>query len=325
MPSKKSDLPDLEERVLAFITRPGYQPVKPKVIAKKLGLTKDEVAELKRVLRQLIKRGQVVWGVSHLVRPVAGGVEAGDGAGDGSRVVGVFRRVGDGNGYVRPADQPREVGREHDIFVAARDAHDAATGDTVLVKITQRQGRRGKPEGRISEVIERETHRFVGTYFEENGQGFVTVDGTLFAQPISVGDPGAKNARPDDKVVIEMVRFPSHVHDGEGVIVDVLGSRGDPGVDTLSIIHEYELPGEFDEATLAEARREAERFDESIPEWRRDLTAETIITIDPVDARDFDDAISLVRVGRASSPADSERTGNARSGDARAGSPCHGG
>src|SRR5216110_2386646 len=90
MPSKKSDLPDLEQRVLAFITRPGYQPVKPKVIAKKLGLTKDEVVELKRVLRQLIKRGQVVWGVSHLVRPVAGGVEAGDGAGDDSRVVGVF-------------------------------------------------------------------------------------------------------------------------------------------------------------------------------------------------------------------------------------------
>src|SRR6266480_2726454 len=162
MPSKKSDLPDLEQRVVAFITRPGYQPVKPKVIAKKLGLAKDEVVELKRILRTLIKSGQVVWGVSHLVKPVAGGAEAA--AGDGSRVVGVFRRVGDGNGYVRPADQPREVGRDRDIFVAARDAHDAATGDTVLVKITQRQGRRGKPEGRISEVIERETHRFVGTY-----------------------------------------------------------------------------------------------------------------------------------------------------------------
>ncbi len=290
MPSKKSDSPDLEQRVLAYITRPGYQPVKPKVIAKKLGLSKDEVVELKRILRKLIKRGQVVWGVSHLVQA------AGDGKGDASRVVGVFRRVSDGNGYVTPADQPRGVGRERDIFVPAHEAHDAATGDTVAVKITQRQGRRGKPEGRISEVLERETHRFVGTYFEEGGQGFVTVDGTLFAQPISVGDPGAKNARPDDKVVIEMVRFPSHVHDGEGAIVELLGPRNEPGVDTLTILREYDLPGEFDEATLAEARREAERFDETIPAWRRDLSAETIITIDPVDARDFDDAISLTRL-----------------------------
>ncbi len=291
MPSKKSDLPDLEQRVLAYIARPGYQPVKPKVIAKKLGLSKDDVVELKRVLRKLIKRGQVVWGVSHLVKP------AGDAAGDGrAGVVGVFRRVSDGNGYVTPADQPREVGRERDIFVPANESRDAATGDTVLVKITHRQGRRGKPEGRISEVLERETHRFVGTYFEEGGQGFVTVDGTLFAQPVSVGDPGAKNARPEDKVVIEMVRFPSHMHDGEGVIAQVLGPRSEPGVDTLSIIHEYELPGEFDEAALGEARREAERFDETVPPDRRDLSAETIITIDPVDARDFDDAISLTRL-----------------------------
>ena len=71
------------------------------------------------------------------------------------------------------------------------------------------------------------------------------VDGTLFAQPISVGDPGAKNAQPDDKVVFEMVRFPSHVHDGEGVITEVLGPRGKPGVDTLSIIREFNLPERF--------------------------------------------------------------------------------
>ncbi len=69
------------------------------------------------------------------------------------------------------------------------------------------------------------------------------IDGTLFTRPILLGDPGAKNAQPDDKVVFEMVRFPSHTHDGEGVITEVLGPRGTPGVDTLSIIREYNLPG----------------------------------------------------------------------------------
>ena len=113
--------------------------------------------------------------------------------------------------------------------------------------------------------------------------------------PIYVGDPGAKGAQIDDKVVIEMVRFPSHVRDGEGVIIDILGQRGTPGVDTLSIIHEFSLPGEFDEAAVENSREQAEAFDESIGPDRTDLTKETVITIDPATARDFDDAISLER------------------------------
>ena len=118
------------------------------------------------------------------------------------------------------------------------------------------------------------------------------IDGPLFARPIYVGDPGAKNAQADDKVVIEMVRFPSPLHDGEGVITEVLGPRGKPGVDTLSIIREFNLPDRFAEDALDEARRQAEKFDESLGD-RQDFTGETIVTIDPVDARDFDDAISL--------------------------------
>ena len=145
------------------------------------------------------------------------------------------------------------------------------------------------------EVLQRQTRQFVGTYFESEGSAFVQIDGTLFAQPIFVGDPGAKNARPDDKVVMEMIRFPSPLHDGEGVIVEVLGPQGKPGVDTLSIIREFNLPEEFAADALDEARQEADRFDESI-EGRLDLTGQTIVTIDPVDARDFDDAISLERL-----------------------------
>ena len=122
----------------------------------------------------------------------------------------------------------------------------------------------GKQEGRIIDVVERATNRFVGTYFEQGGMGLVQVDGKVFTKPISVGDPGAKGAQPDDKVVIEMVRFPSHVRDGEGVIIEVLGQRGQPGVDTLSIIREFDLPGEFADDALDESRttgREVRRSD----------------------------------------------------------------
>jgi ribonuclease R len=112
---------------------------------------------------------------------------------------------------------------------------------------------------------------------------------------VPVGDPGAKGAAPNDKVVIEMVKFPTHVSAGEAVIVEVLGKRGAPGVDTLSIIREFGLPEEFPEDVLEDARQQAELFDESIGN-RLDLTGDTTITIDPVDARDFDDAVSLKRL-----------------------------
>ncbi len=170
-----------------------------------------------------------------------------------------------GYGFVRPSGTVPASDRSGDIFIAANYTGDAASGDTVLVAISEKRDiRRGNPEGEIVEILERETHQFVGTYFEAAGNGYVQTDGTMFSKPIYVGDPGAKNAQPDDKVVFEMVRFPSHFHDGEGVITEVLGARGAPGVDTLSVIREYNLPGEFPDDVLEDARQQAEKFDESV-------------------------------------------------------------
>ncbi len=209
---------------------------------------------------------------------------------------GIFRRAAGGFGFVRPEGTQRTEGRDADVFIPADKCGDAANGDTVSVRLESKRGRLGKQEGRIIDVVERARNRFVGVYFEQAGMGMVQVDGKIFGNAIYVGDPGAKGVQPDDKVVFDMVRFPSHVHDGEGVIVEVLGARGQPGIDTMSIIYEFNLPGEFDDDAIDNARQEAEKFDESIPRGRRDLTKETIVTIDPVDARDFDDAISLERL-----------------------------
>src|SRR5690606_10620241 len=110
-----------------------------------------------------------------------------------------------------------------------------------------------------------------------------------------VGDPGAKGAREGDKVVIEMIRFPTQHQIGEAVLTKVLGPRGQPGVDTQGVIHEFGLPDEFPDEVLDEARIEAENFSEDNLQGREDLTGVTMVTIDPADARDFDDAISLER------------------------------
>jgi ribonuclease R len=219
----------------------------------------------------------------------------------GTEITGTFRRASGGFGFVRPHDATRDEGRTRDIFISAKRSLDAASGDVVRVQLKRgsggrrREGQDPQRQGVIVEVLEREEHRFVGSYFERGGSGLVQVDGRVFQQPIPVGDPGAKNVREGDQVVIEMVHFPTHFDAGEAVVIEVLGARGAPGVDTLAIMREYDLPDEFPLAVLQESREQAEEFDESIPEDRRDLTGETIITIDPVDARDFDDAISLER------------------------------
>ena len=289
---------DLEQRIVRYVGGADYRPMKPRDIARRLGIAKDEAVEVKRAIKRLVRRGQLAFGSNHLVRSSDGG------RGAGNRVVGVFHRTQKGFGFVRPQSPvprkpagPRAAAEEvQDIYIPAKKARDASTGDVVVVQVDKRQ--RGEPRlrGEIVEILERQTQQFVGTYLERDGAAYVQIDGKLFAEPVYVGDPGAKGARPDDKVVLEMLRFPSPLRPGEGVISEVLGPRGKPGVDTLSILREFNLPEEFPADVLREARAEAERFDEDDRGGRLDLTGETIITIDPVDARDFDDAISLVRL-----------------------------
>ena len=285
---------DLEDLVLRHINSPGYQPVKPRAITKQLGLPKERQGELRKVIKRLAKSGKIAYGQKHLVKPADPSAKAEKP--DGSLIIGEFHRAVKGYGFVRPFGTPPTVGKDKDIFIPQRGTGDAATGDTVKVRVKRRR-RPGddRLSGTIVEVIERETNQFVGVYTERDGQPMVRIDGRLFTEPLPVGDPGAKNAMEGDKVVIEMIRFPTHFRSGEGVIVEVLGARGTPGVDTLSIIREFNLPDHFPLNVTDTARAQAEVFDEFVGD-RVDLTGETIVTIDPKDARDFDDAISLERL-----------------------------
>lgn len=311
---------DLEQAILELVRRPGYQPIKPRVIAKRLGVAKDEADEIKKIVKRLVRQGQLAYGASHLVKagplapPVAetpvASAEAAEDLPETAQpkkrrtkqVVGVFRRTEGGYGFVRPQRIPGEEPMA-DVFIPARHTSDAATGDQVAVRLRKERehGRRRADDrpglrGEIVEILRRETRQFVGTLLEKAGAAYVQVDGNMFQQPVYVGDPGSKNAQPNDKVVFEMVRFPSALRDGEGVITEVLGARGQPGVDTLSILREFDLPEQFPDEVLREARQQAkefERLEDEIPSDRLDLTGLTVLTIDPIDARDFDDAISL--------------------------------
>ncbi len=277
----------IQKLILDYLSRPGYEGVKSKVLAKRIGIKKKQRPAFDAAVEALVESGQIVQQDSGRLRPPsAKGLFAG-----------VLKRTSRGTGYVRPHEPVPGLEPDQDVFIEASDCGDAHSGDEVLVRLVRRRGAGGKRCGRVEEILERATTTFVGTYFEEHGQGWVHVDGDKFADSVWVGDPGAKGAREEDKVVIEMLRFPDHRREGEGVLVEVLGPRGTPGVDTQTVIHEFGIPHEFPEPVLAEARDRIAEFSEEteIPPDRLDLTKETIVTIDPVDARDFDDAISLKR------------------------------
>ena len=304
--------PQLEQQILEFVGQSDYRPVKPKVLIEKMGIPEDALRDVKRAIKKLIKDGQLTWGKKHLI------LRATPGQANDREVTGIFRRAMAGFGFVTP-DSSHPLLQGADLFIPLRKTGDAADGDRVRAKISRTSGgdsaaRRGrKPasprrgeenssdkqrfSGRIVEVVERRTNQFVGSYFERDGFGLVQVDGGVFETDILVGDAAARNCRIGDKVVIELVRFPSNRFEGEGVIVEVLGPRGEPGIDTLTIIREFGLPEAFDEAVLDNARQAAAEFDdEEVPADRTDFTAETVVTIDPATARDFDDAISLQRL-----------------------------
>ena len=272
---------DLTTRILHALARPSYSPVKPKVLAKRMGVTDDDYAEFRKTLRALVHEGRIAVGQNSTLR-------AADPFGS---IVGTFRRTNSGACFVRPHTPSGDTGP--DVRVREGREKDASTGDEVLVKITRRASKLVGASGDVVRVLARATRTFVGTYFERDGQGHVRVDGTVFAHSIAVGDPGAKGAKPQDKVVLDVLRFPTAEDRGEGVITEVLGPLGTPGVDTLSIIKGFGLPEAFPSAALEEARAQADRFRDDDLDGREDFTQDVVVTIDPADARDFDDAVSV--------------------------------
>ncbi len=282
-------MPDYRNSILDYFADPDSPPLRPKDLAQQLRVNKSRLNEFRIALEVLLTEGRLMQAVNGTLKPKI----------QKDSLLGTIRRTASGAGYFRlktPSETAIASGvPDEAVYVMPEDLRGALTGDEVSLKILKRQRSGGQLTGRVIEITKRARQQFVGLYQERRKQGVVTIDGALFSAAVGVGDPGAKGARPGDKVVVEMVRFPEGHHAGEAVITKVLGPHGEPGVDTLSIIHEFGLRDEFPEDVLENARRESQAFDDTDLRGRLDLTGATIITIDPIDARDFDDAISLTR------------------------------
>lgn len=274
-----------QRKILEHLSHKRYEPRSVRQLALDLGIDTEHLETFRQAVEELLEEGQVVRGTEDNVSLPPPGRE----------MVGTIRVHERGFGFLVP-DEPTEHG---DLFIPPGNTLDAISGDRVRAQVFHERGRArgGKSpySGKVVEIVKRADRHYVGMLSQRSGSFYVDPDGKSLHDPVLIRDPYAKDARPGDKVVIELTKYPQKDEPGEGVIVEKLGEAGEPDVETMAVIRAFGLSEAFSEEVLSQARNAAQSFDQdaAVPPDREDLTDLFIATIDPPDARDFDDAISI--------------------------------
>ena len=267
-------------RLLDHLSHEGYRPTTIRNIVKDLRINQEDRRAFDAAILKAEEDGVIELGRDDCVRLPALPDE----------IVGTYRSNKRGFGFVKP----KQRFREGDVYIGAGAQGDAVSGDTVRVAIARSGRWKGRGDaGKIVEVLERGRGEYVGTLYKRGDSWFAQPDGRELHDPVIIRDVGAKDAKQGDKIVFEMLHYPEKDYYGEGVISRVLGDAGRPDVETQAVMLAYGLFDEFNEDSKEEARNSATHFEETGDEDREDLTDEFIFTIDPPDARDFDDAINI--------------------------------
>ena len=197
----------------------------------------------------------------------------------------------DGFGFLR-----RDDGGP-DIFLGPKEMREVLHGDRVIVRIAGTD-RRGRPEGKLVEVLERANTRVVGRVINEHGVMIVVPENRRLAQDILVAPGGRKKPEPGQIVTVELVEQPTKFAQPIGRIVEVLGNYADPGMEIEIALRKHDLPFEFSAEAKAQTRKLPDKVRKKDWAGREDLTALPLVTIDGETARDFDDAVYCERQGK---------------------------
>ena len=185
-----------------------------------------------------------------------------------------------------------------DLFVPADAMHGAMNGDKVWVRPTETVSRNGSAEAEVMLIAVRAQVNIVGTFEKSQGTpgGYVIPDDTRLYMDALVYEAAAGNAKHGDKVVLKITQYPDGRRPLMGEITEVLGGKDEAGTDILSVIRRMELPETFSKASMRQARSLNKPVNADAIARREDLRGQLIITIDGADAKDLDDAVSLVKL-----------------------------
>ena len=275
---------NLKEKILLFMQESAYKPLNAEDLALEMEIRGKELIEFWRALEELEHDAKIFktrydkYGIPEKM----------------SLVVGRLSLSSKGFGFVIPENPLTE--EESDLYIAQDDLKTAMHNDFVIARVNRQNLAGRSREGEIVRIVNRANKKIIGTFDASKNFGFVIPDDKRIGQDIFVARENFNKAKVGAKVVVEIINWPDKQRSAEGKIVEVLGYKGDVGIEILSIIKKHDLAMEFPAEVEQEANKVPEQVMVDESENRRDLRDKIIVTIDGDDAKDLDDAIYIERL-----------------------------
>lgn len=271
----------IKDTLLEFMREEAYRPMDIQELVSVFDINPDEYRAFKKTLKTMEKEGLIFrTKKDKFALPERLGL-----------ITGKLQAHAKGFGFLIP-----EVEGEKDVFIPSSFINGAMNGDRILVQITREDKNGKKREGEVIQILERGNTKIIGVYEDSKNFGFVIAEDTRISQDIFISKKDRNGAKDGDVVVVEITKWPEKRRSPEGVVKEVLGQKGDKGLDILTIIKKYGLPEEFPPKVQAFTAG----IDEEIPlkeyKRRKDLRDVRMVTIDGEDAKDLDDAVSIERL-----------------------------
>jgi ribonuclease R len=266
----------LQKKIISFLQRNNASQ-HPREIKKSFGITKKNAQHFDNALDYLIQSGRI--------SKDSDGIKIASSRGS-KNIVGELRITRGGFGFVREANS------KFDIFINRDHLNTAFDRDIVEVKLYARY--RGKnQEGFVTKIVERKRTNFVGTFHQTKYYGFMVPDDSRVYRDFFIPKENQKNVKDGQKVLVSLEKWDTDHLNPEGKIIEIIGFPGEPGVDVASVAYSFSIAIQFPDNVEADAQGMKKTFDKSEIKNRLDLRHLNIFTIDPPDAKDFDDAVSL--------------------------------
>jgi len=262
------------ELILQLIEEIG-KPLRRQQIAQQFGLeSADNLEALRRRLRAMERDGQLLFNRRQKYCLVN----------SKDLIAGRILGHADGFGFVKPDNG------SDDLFLSPREMKSLMHNDRVVVRVAGLD-RKGRREGALVEILERNTNQVVGRLFKEKGVIFVVADNKKITQNISIPKDEVGKAKKGQIVVAEIIQHPSNHRPAIGRIVEILGKHMAPGMEIEMALRSHDLPFQWPNEVVAETKPLTKEVPEDAKENRVDIRNLPLVTIDGEDARDFDDAV----------------------------------
>lgn len=266
------------KNILSFLKRKSDHPLKIKELAEMMKISKKDKTKFLKAIDDLMDDGTLVM----LKRDRIGLTSEMD------IKVGKIALTRSGTGFLLME------GDQQDILIPESALHTAMDGDKVMIRLGGFTG--GRIKGTVIKVVERHNKEIVGIFNQGKSFAYVIPDNHKIGRDIYIPEDSFGGAREGERVVVTLRDWDDPHLNPEGEIAERLGFPGEPGVDIKTVIRKYSLPGEFTNEIMVAAEKIASDFDINEVKNREDLSNEIVYSIDPADAKDHDDAISVKQI-----------------------------